>query len=613
MIRSRASLMFGILAGLGVGLLAGYVFAARGGQLTLVVTDRDTGAPIACRMHLKNARNLPNKPPKLPFWHDHFVFDGEITLTLPVGEYNFELERGPEYLNRVGHFTINDFAEDTHKLDLKRVVDMQKEGWWSGDLFVDRPEKDMPLVLEAEDLHLAQLVGPGDAAKTTAGHGASSAKPPSGSASKPSSIIGKSSKSSKSGGASAAKSGWTLSPDGSWALLPDNRCFGRHGHVDSRGGNLLIVANLAAPWTESDTAPVWSVAEKARQSPNAWLDAGRAFSWDLPLLVAEGAIDSVELANCHFGRTSTIMDEAGGRPRDPIHYAGEGGLGRWSETIYYHLLNCGLRLPPSAGSGSGQMPNPTGYDRMYVQLDDEFSVEKWWRGFKAGRVVVTNGPLLRPLVEGEYPGHVFAQPPGETHEFEIALTLSTRDPVDYLEIVQNGNVVHMVRLAEWVEQKGRLPKVSFDKSGWFLVRAITQAVGTYRFASSGPYYVEVEGKPSVSKKSAQFFIDWLDERSSKLKPSEADAPEARRRFDAARAYWRLAGRTSHRRISRRSASPKPRSRPIAHMRCARCIRQSFHQALATPAFPIQREFRGFHRPRLAPCDLRKSTDFGRAA
>ncbi len=125
--------------------------AGRGGQLTITVTDRDTGQPLACRMHLRNARNVVQKAPKMPFWNDHFVFEGALTLKLPTGDYNFEIERGPEYLNRMGHFTINDFAEDSHAIDLKRVVDMSKEGWWSGDLNVQRPEKDLPLLMEADD------------------------------------------------------------------------------------------------------------------------------------------------------------------------------------------------------------------------------------------------------------------------------------------------------------------------------------------------------------------------------------------------------------------------------------------------------------------------------
>ena len=49
----------------------------------------------------------------MPFWHDHFVFSGSITLKLPKGEYDFEIERGPEYLIRTGHFTMDDFSDDT--------------------------------------------------------------------------------------------------------------------------------------------------------------------------------------------------------------------------------------------------------------------------------------------------------------------------------------------------------------------------------------------------------------------------------------------------------------------------------------------------------------------
>jgi hypothetical protein len=66
-----------------------------------------------------------------------------------------------------------------------------------------------------------------------------------------------------------------------------------------------------------------------------------------------------------------------------------------------------LRLPPSAGSASGVLPNPVGYDRVYVQLDGELSYEKWWDGLKLGRVFVSNGPLLRCRANGQWPGHIF--------------------------------------------------------------------------------------------------------------------------------------------------------------------------------------------------------------
>ena len=192
------------------------------------------------------------------------------------------------------------------------------------------------------------------------------------------------------------------------------------------------------------------------------------------------------------------------------------GNGRWSETIYYHVLNCGLRVPPAAGSGSGTNDNPLGVNRTYVYCGDEFSYDRWWEGLLAGRVFVTNGPLLRPMVEGQPPGYVFSLDGREELKLEIGLNLATREPIDYLQIIKNGAVDAEVRLADFEKTAGRLPPVVFDESGWFLVRAVTNNPRTYQFASSGPYYVEKNGEPRVSRRSVQFFLDWIDARVKQL-------------------------------------------------------------------------------------------------
>src|SRR5580698_4446867 len=137
-------------------------WALRGGQLELTVIDAATGQPVACRMHLMNQARKAQKPPKVPFWHDHFVFDGTILLKLPNGSYVFEIERGPEYRVRTGHFTVNENAKDSTTVDLNRFADMAHEGWWSGDLEVERPAKEIELLMRAEDLHLAEVVGWGN-------------------------------------------------------------------------------------------------------------------------------------------------------------------------------------------------------------------------------------------------------------------------------------------------------------------------------------------------------------------------------------------------------------------------------------------------------------------
>ena len=132
-------------------------FAATG-QLELTVVDKDTGKPVACRMHVVGPKKPPFRPAKVPFWHDHFALPGKLLLKLPLGDYTFLIERGPEYLDWTGHFAIKVFADDAKRVELRRFIDMAADGWWSGDLDVRRPTRDIELAMQADDLHVAEVV-----------------------------------------------------------------------------------------------------------------------------------------------------------------------------------------------------------------------------------------------------------------------------------------------------------------------------------------------------------------------------------------------------------------------------------------------------------------------
>lgn len=232
------------------------------------------------------------------------------------------------------------------------------------------------------------------------------------------------------------------------------------------------------------------------------------FAWNLPVWLASGKLDAIQLIHRHSLREGVVDHEDDGYPRDKSLYPGYSGNGRWSATVYYHVLNCGLRITPLAGSGSGANNNPVGQNRVYVHCDDEFSAERWWEGVRDGQVFVTNGPLLRPVVQGHSPGYVFHLDGSDTLKLEIGLNLATRVTVEYLEIIKNGEVFADVRLSEWKATKGRLPPIEFERSGWFLVRAVTNNAKTYQFASSGPYYVQGRDV-RISERSVQFFLDWI--------------------------------------------------------------------------------------------------------
>ncbi|MDY0169932.1 MAG: hypothetical protein RBS80_25540 [Thermoguttaceae bacterium] len=479
------------------------------GQLEITVVDKQSGAPIACRMHLRDANGRARRPTDrtLPFWHDHFCLPGKTLLRLPPGNYEFELERGPEYRTRYGHFTIQHFADDSTRVELERCADMAAEGWYSGDLDVQRSPREIELLMAADDLHFAQLFATGSGAPAN-----------------PSTEL--------------------------VTRFDSNRYFSAGTARINRAGTELLVFHL-------DRLPAFDPADgeypptvgflldhrgngrdtSATGQLPIWTDAARPFAWDLPLLLAHGQVDSIQVAHGQLCRDTVLDSEGEGKPRDRERYRPPWGSGRWSHDIYFRVLECGFRIPPTAGSASGSSPNPVGYNRVYVHIEGEPGYDAWWRSLWEGRAMVTNGPLLRPSVRGQLPGHVFQFEAGETVEFQIGLTLSTREPISYLEIIQNGEVRHSIPFHEYAKS-GRFPSLTFDRSGWFLLRAVTDLPKTFRFAMTAPWYVEVGRERRVSRSAVQFFLDWVYERARAI---EIANPEHRREVlayhRAARDFW----------------------------------------------------------------------------
>jgi len=473
--------------------------SAAGGRLELTVVDHDSRQAIPCRIHLRNARGRPRHVNKLPNWDDHFVCPGKVTLKLPKGAYQFTIERGPEYVQRMGHFTIQDFSDDRKTVDLRRAVDMAAAGWWSGDLQARRKITDLELLMGAQDLHVVLV----DAESPD---GLSRGAPP--------------------------------PNDAAEVLEYDARRFaGLWGRAVENNAGRVILSPVDRHAFGSTVPPsgIETLIQKAHSQNHAWVDVAMPASWDLPVWVAHGEVDSIQLAFSGLQRKAAQLSK---QQRPPPRELGRGSeaIGLWTQRIYYHLLNCGLRLPPTAASGSGVTPNPLGYNRVYVFVGEDFSYDAWWKGLRSGRVVVSNGPLIQPLVSGRRPGAVF-QSEGQRLTLDVSLNLATGDPIEYLEVIRDGDVVQSVRLADWANT-GALPPVEFERSGWFLVRAVANVHDTYRFGLTAPYYVEIGSQPRrISRTSATFFLDWLDLRIEQLREDRTFNPEDEQRFHTARQYW----------------------------------------------------------------------------
>ena len=477
----------------------------------ITVLDGKTGKPSPCRIHLKDAAGKPVRAANLPFFRDHFVCPGEARLELPVGNYTCEIERGPEYKMATGTFQLREGTESHVTFRLDRLADMAAEGWWSGESHVHRPVQDIALLMAAEDLHVAPVITWWNTRNLWATNPA---------------------------------------PENLRVQFDRNRFYHVMGGEDEREGGALLYFNLKAPLSISDATREYpspmQFLEQARKHPDVWVDIEKPFWWDAPTWLASGQVDSIGLANNHMCRDQMYESEAWGKPRDAQRLPPPGGNGLWTQEIYCQILNCGLRVPPSAGSASGVLPNPVGYNRVYVHLGRNLDYDKWWEGLRAGRTFVSNGPLLRCKANGKLPGTVFTAREGKKLDLEITAALTSRDPISTIEIIKDGRVERSIPFDEW-KKAGKLGKLRFTESGWFLVRTIAENPKTFRFASTAPYYVEIgNAKRRVSRASAQFFLDWVRERKQRVKLEDpAQRAEVLACHSQAEKFWAdLAGKAN---------------------------------------------------------------------
>lgn len=406
----------------------------------------------------------------------HFVTRNGFEIDLPSGSYTLVAERGPEY--RPFLTTIRGAAgrEVTLDVGLNRWIDMNRRGWYSGDLHNHRRPEEMPLLLQAEDLNLTSALSDwvwDDRQRSTPPQRGDAIQQVD--ASHVFSVLDKEVERLKAGPGAVDLLGLRSPiPFEGYLLYPTNDVFARQAHA--QGG---------------------------------WVDAEKIVWRDMAALVALGHIDFAGIVYNHFNRQDVEMetDSWGMIPKWRPEFKTSAGMPLWAMEVYYRFLNCGFRLPVSAGSASGVKAAPLGYNRVYVKLDGPLEYRNWFRALKAGRSFATNGPMLFVTVDGEEPGEVLRLPANGRRRVRIRANVSSQKSMDRLEVVFKGRLIKTVRGA------GKLAAdftVDVDDTGWFVARAFEKPDHTVRFAHTSPVYVEVPGRSGVLQADAQFFIDWID-------------------------------------------------------------------------------------------------------
>jgi len=461
-------------------LICAAALTAFASELRIAVTD-ENGKPVWTRLEVRGPGLQMYQPkdavvghisvpqqPEDAYYIGSFVARGGATLDVPPGRYLVVAEHGLEYERVEKPVTVTAAEPAAIAIQLHPWIRMRDRGWYSGDMHVHRAPEDMPALTLAEDLNISvdfTMWNKQDLWEDKALRAEPVVK---------------------------------VSPDQFVTLM---------NAEDERGHGAWMFHNLKWRLDSLATVPRWyptglnfiRVARAQKSSPEdlfPWFDSEKPIWWGLPVMMALAPPDSMGVIHNHFNQYSVMSNEAWGRPRDQVKYYGREGFKDYSLQLYYRYLNLGFHLPPSAGAASGVLPNPVGYNRMYVPVSGPLTVEKWYAAVKAGKVMVTDGPIL----------FFEATPAGA--KVNVAVEAHAREPIDRIEIVANGEVVHSFKPEGNVKDFEAKAAVDTGNHSWIAARCSLKHDGAIRFAHSSPVYLA--GKWDASA-DARYFVEWIDD------------------------------------------------------------------------------------------------------
>lgn len=483
-------------------------------RVTGIVRDAATNKPIECRLYVKGEDNRWFFPESSKS-HDVVVYKREnywdknqmemhatvaarpFNVVLPAGEYTVVVERGKEYVPLKTRLA----ADENHvqwELRPRRWIDMAARGWYSGDMHCHRDVAELANLMLAEDLNVCFPI----TNWTT-----SAELPPS--------------RGDKS--ATGLLPARPVEVDATHVWYPRNteyEIFKVKGHNHTLGAFLIL--NHRTPF-DMQCLPLAEVAKQVRKE-GALIDLEK-HNWEWAAVIAPTLpVDLFELANNHNWRIGFGVKNWGAAAAGWMNLQGPLTIDRESDWIeygwqfYYALLNCGLKIAPTAGSASGAHPVPLGYSRVYVHLPGEFNYDAWLAGLKAGRSFVSTGPMLLATVNGRDPG-VIADDKGAT---EIPLRVEGKaisvEPLERIEIVWNGVLHQRILPKNEPVENAYTSKIDstlrVKGNGWLAVRCVGQPTeaGGLAFAHTAPWHVQMAGPPLQPRRvEVEYFLQRVEQ------------------------------------------------------------------------------------------------------
>lgn len=462
------------------------VAGASGAELRINVVGPD-GEPAWARLEIRGEGGQMHQPPGAlrdrtarsrpggrAWYLGSFAAQGETVVAVPSGSYTVVAERGPEFLRLEERVTVSEDQPAEARMRLEPWIRMNELGWWSADFHIHRPPEEAQVLLLAEDLNLGVVFTMWNKRDVWEGKGFPS------------------------------RQEIEVDPDHVITVL---------NAEDERGGGAWMLHGLRQKldlavdgrWFPAGLRFIREAkAQRPRPRGFPWFDSEKPFWWEVPVVMALSAPDSLGVLHNHFNQYGIHNSEAWGRPRDRERYPGPEGFVEASLDLYYRYLNLGFRLPPSAGSASGVLPNPVGYNRIYVRMDQPFNVRNWYEAYRKNSSFVTNGPML--FVDTHEP---------QDREVQLTIDARSRDPLDRIEIVANGRVVQQFKVPDGRSSFRTEVTMNSGEQTWVAVRCFAKSDTTVRMAHSRPVFFD-NGEWDT-RSDAQFFVKWIDELIAQTK------------------------------------------------------------------------------------------------
>ena len=409
--------------------------------------DPDWVGPARLMTGEANGRARPyGAAPSLPYWNEpiSYATSGDFSIALPAGRWRLAVARGMEFVPVFEDFETDGSGVLEKTVRMERWIDLPALGWISGDVHVHHPNfrtehnRFLFRYARAEDVHVSNLLA-------MTHHGGVDFDQL---------YFGKGSR----------------LQDGDYWLVS-----GQEGPRTSYRGH-VIGLNIDALALDLSTYELYDVAyEQLHASPEAivgWAHFAaykhhieRGFSWN----VTTEALEFVEMLQFR----------------------------QMNREDYYDYLDMGFVLTACAGS---DVPwgSTLGEVRTFVHTGEEFDPDRWFAALKAGRTFVSNGPALLLSVDGELPGAHLARDAGAT--VAVAVTVKGHPALglpDFVRVVGSAGELGAAENPGGERELTLELEVPVAESQW--IAAWTEC-DNGAVAHTSPVYVEVDGRPTWSRK-----------------------------------------------------------------------------------------------------------------